>query len=65
MNLRKSIAVQISEKCMVLRPDCMQDVRAPPLTWHLFSPELGGHVGMGIAMQHGDAFSEFTLRADA
>jgi len=30
----------------------------------LFSPGLVGHVGMGIAMQHGDAFSEFTHRAE-
>jgi len=64
MNLRKTIAVQSCEKCMVLRPGCTQDVWAPPITWHLFSPELGGHVEVGIAMQHGDAFSEFIHTAE-
>ena len=39
-------------------------VRASPITWHSFSPELGGHVVLGIAMQHVDAFSEFTHRAE-
>lgn len=26
--------------------------QAPPITWHSFSAELGGHVGLGIATQH-------------
>jgi hypothetical protein len=65
MNLRKYIAVQSFEKCTVLKQGCVQDVLAPLITWHSFSPELGGHVGMGIAMQHGDAISEFTYRAES
>ena len=39
-------------------------VRARPIIWHSFSLELGGHVGLGIAVQHVDAFSECTHRAE-
>jgi len=40
------------------------EVQTPPITWHSFSAELGGYVGLGIAIQHADAFSKFTHRAE-